>query len=226
MMDRLKEVAGTMAHGRTGYVPALGHDWLTPLYDPLVRLTTRELTFKRQLVAEARLQHGARVLDIGCGTGTLLLLLRDAPAGARVGGLDGDLKILRLARAKDPALPLVCGLSTQLPYVDGSFSRVTSTLMLHHLSHAEKLQTLREVYRVLHPGGELHVADWGRPHNALMGMLSRLLLWGGHGDRVADNLEGRLPELFGSVGFADARESSRFASMFGTLSLYSARKPG
>jgi len=215
-----------MAHDRTGYVPALGHDWLTPLYDPLVRLTTREVTFKRQLVAQARLLHGERVLDIGCGTGTLLLLLRDAPAEARIIGLDGDLKILRLARLKDPTLPLVCGLSSQLPYVAGSFSRVTSTLMLHHLTRPEKVQTLREVCRILRPGGELHVADWGKPHNAVMGVLSRLLLWGGHGDRVADNLEGRLPELFSSVGFADARESAHFASMFGTLSLYSARKPG
>ncbi len=213
---------------RTKYLPALGHDWLTPLYDPLVRLTTRELTFKRQLVANARLQPAARVLDIGCGTGTLLLLLREAAAGVQVVGLDGDLKILRIARGKDSArpLPLVCGLSSQLPYADHSFSRVTSTLMLHHLTHTEKLETLREIYRVLCPAGELHVADWGKPHNAVMGILSRLLLRGTHGDRVADNLEGRLPDLFTSVGFADARESAHFASAFGTLSLFSARKPG
>ena len=213
-----------MAQSRTKYIPALGHEWLTPLYDPLVRLTTRELRFKQQLVTQAHLHSRDRVLDIGCGTGTLLLLLRET--GAQVVGIDGDLKILRMARAKDPGLRLVCGLSSQLPYADNSFSRVTSTLMLHHLTHAERLQTLREVFRVLRPGGELHVADWGKPHNALIGILSRLLLWSSHGDRVADNLEGRLPELFSSIGFADTRETSHFASAFGTLSLYSSRRPG
>lgn len=215
-----------MAHTGNEYVTALGHDWLTPLYDPLVRLTTRELTFKRQLVLQADLHRDDRVLDIGCGTGTLLLLLRQTGCGVRVIGLDGDPKILRLARAKDEKdpLPLVCGLSTELPYADECFTRVTSTLMLHHLTRQEKLQTLREVLRVLRPGGELHVADWGKPHNALMRVLSGVLRLG-HQDRVIDNREGRLPLLFRSVGFADAQERGRLSTAFGTLSLYSARKP-
>ncbi len=214
-----------MAHTDNKYVTALGHDWLTPLYDPLVRLTTRELRFKRQLVLQADLHRDDRVLDIGCGTGTLLLLLRQT--GCEVIGLDGDAKILRLARAKDEKdpLPLVCGLSTELPYADECFTRVTSTLMLHHLTQQEKLQTLREVLRVLRPGGELHVADWGKPHNALMRVLSGMLRFG-HQDRIVDNREGRLPQLFRSVGFADAQERGRFSTAFGTLSLYSARKPG
>lgn len=54
------------------YVPALGFKFLTPLYDPLVRLTTREVTFKNALLDTANVDDRAQVLDVGCGTGTEL----------------------------------------------------------------------------------------------------------------------------------------------------------
>ena len=53
------------------YVPALGYHWLTRFYDPIVRLTTRESTFKEALLRQAGIEAGHRVLDLGCGTGTL-----------------------------------------------------------------------------------------------------------------------------------------------------------
>ena len=222
---------GGLASKRTGYLPALSYDWLTPLYDPLVRLTTREQAFKRGVIAQAGLRAGQRVLDLGCGTGTLMLLARAACPGVNVVGLDGDPNILRIARSKGDRrgdhLPLVCGLSRELPYADASFDRVLSTLMLHHLSGDEKQRTLREVIRVLRPGGEMHVADWGKPHTRLMAAASAWLRFGGHHhDRISDNLSGRLPELFRGAGFDAAQESVQFSTCFGTLALYRARKPG
>lgn len=110
-------------------------------------------------------------------------------------------------------------------FADDAFDRVLSSLMLHHLTRSEKVRTLQEVFRVLRPGGELHVADWGQPHNLLMHMLAFSVRLGDSFARTADNVKGRLPALFRDTGFEKVSETARFATLFGTLSLYKARKP-
>jgi len=214
---------------RGRYVPALGYDWLTALYDPVVALTTREGTFKRRLIQQARIPEGAQVLDLGCGTGTLAIWVKQAHPRAEVTGLDGDPKVLAVAgkKARSAGMPIRFdrGMSFALPYEDDSFDRVLSSLFFHHLADSDKERTLREVHRVLKPGGELHAADWGRASGAL----SRVLFFS---VRVLDGFEttrasviGLLPKLIGRAGFAEVREQSRVETMQGTLALYCAQKP-
>jgi ubiquinone/menaquinone biosynthesis C-methylase UbiE len=218
-----------MGHKKAGYVPALGWDILTPLYDPLVRLTTRELSVKNRLLDEAHINNTARILDVGCGTGTLLLLAKRRSKSLLAIGLDGDMNVLDIARSKAhrcvQKIALVQAFCFGIPFADGVFDRVLSSLMLHHLTRSEKVRTLREVFRVLRPGGELHVADWGQPHNLLMRVLSFSVRLGDSFARTADNVKGFLPALFQDAGFKDATETARFATLFGTLSLYKAYKP-
>lgn len=218
-----------MGQKGAGYVPALGWDFLTPLYDPLVRLTTREMTFKSRLLDEAGIDEANRILDVGCGTGTLLVLVRRRWKSVTAVGLDGDTKVLAIARSKAhkfaEEIALIQAFSFEIPFADGSFDRVLSSLMLHHLTRSEKVRTLREIFRVLRPGGELHVADWGRPHNLLMSALAFTVRLGDSFARTADNLKGLLPALFRSAGFEEISETARFATLYGTLSLYKARKP-
>lgn len=218
-----------MSYKKARYVPALGWDFLTPLYDPLVRLTTREMSFKGRLLDEAGLDETARILDVGCGTGTLLLLLRRRLKSLLAVGLDGDMNVLGIARLKAHRhvedIALVQAFCFDIPFADGAFDRVLSSLMLHHLTRAEKIRTLEEIFRVLRPGGELHVADWGRPHNLLMRALAFSVRLGDSFARTADNVEGRLPLLFRDAGFEEVAETARFATLFGTLSLFKARKP-
>ncbi len=147
--------ARTVRDVRKEYIYALKYRWLTPLYDPILRLTLRERAFKKALVEQARIQPGQRVLDLGCGTGTLTLLIKGAYPHAHVAGFDGDPKILSLAEAKAARAGLEIdwkhGLAQELPYADGYFDRVLSSLMLHHLSSETKRAALREVLRVLRP---------------------------------------------------------------------------
>ena len=83
-----------------GYQPSLGYDWLLPLYDPLFKWFLREDSIKRRLVAKAGIRVGHRVLDVGCGTATLTLLVKSLYPDAEVLGLDGDPKALAVRRRK------------------------------------------------------------------------------------------------------------------------------
>jgi len=217
-----------MVKNRHEYIPALRYGWLTPLYDPLLRWTLRESIFKRNLVDQARISKGHRVLDLGCGTGTLTLLIKSYHPKADVLGLDADPKVLEVARAKAAKAGLNVrldhGMAFQLPYPDASFDRVISTLLFHHLTRENKERTLREVFRVLRPSGELHVADYGKAQNKLMRVAFLLVQMLDGFETTADNVSGLLPELFRMAGFMEVEESARYITIVGTLSLYRARK--
>jgi len=219
-----------MVKNRHEYIPALNYDWLTPLYDPLVRWTLRESTFKRHLVKQAGIERGYQVLDLGCGTGMLTLLIKSHYPKAEVFGLDADPKVLAVARAKAAKAGLIVrldhGMAFELPYPDASFDRVISSLLFHHLTRENKERTLKEIFRVLRQGGELHVADWGKARNWPMRVAFLLVQMLDGFETTADNVNGLLPEMFRSAGFEEVQETIRYMTIVGTLSLYVARKPG
>jgi len=208
------------------YIPALGRDWLTPLYDPLQRWVMREDQFKRHLIRQAQIKPGHRVLDLGCGTATLTILVKRTHPLTEVVGLDGDPRILAIARAKAARagveLTLDHGMAFQMPYPDQAFDRVLSSLVLHHLTTENKQHALREAVRILRPRGELHVVDFGKPHTAWARLISRTML---RFEQVEDNLNGALPAMFSRAGFDHVAETARYATLFGTLSLYQGQKP-
>lgn len=210
----------------THYIPALGLNWLTPLYDPLLRWVMREEQFKRHLIRQAQIAPGQRVLDLGCGTATLTILIKQTHPEAVAIGLDGDPKVLEIGRAKahraGAEITLDEGMAYQLPYPDESFDRVVSSLVLHHLNTDSKRRALSEVYRVLRPGGELHVVDFGKPHTA-WGRVLAPVIW--RLEQASDNIKGLLPEMFRQAGLAQVEEPAHFATIFGTLTAYQARKP-
>jgi SAM-dependent methyltransferase len=215
-------------HGRSKYVPALRFHWLTPFYDTVVRITTRERTFKSALIQSLILANGSRVLDVGCGTGTLTLWIKQRHPTAVVTGLDGDSQALLIAankaRVQSLDVAFTCGLSFDLPYPDQSFDHVVSSLFFHHLSWCDKLRTAREIGRVLKPGGQLQVADWGRPSNALIraGFFLVQVLDGFANTR--DHVGGRLPLLFQEAGFESVSVCRQIDTLLGTITLVGARK--
>ena len=211
------------------YIPSLKYDWLTRLYDPLQRWTFPELTSKNQLVNQAHIQSGYQVLDLGCGTATLAILVKKKYPEAKVFGLDADPKVLEIAKAKTTKVNLDIvydkGMSFELPYGDESIDVVFSSLLFHHLNRDKKIRTLKEVFRVLQSSGELHVADWGKPQNVFMRIAFLPVQMLDGFETTSDNVKGLLPELFRSTGFDKVQETAKFMTLFGTFSLYKARKP-
>lgn len=191
-----------------------------------MRWTMRESTFKRRLVEQAQIEKGQRVLDLGCGTAILTILIKKSHPEAEVIGLDGDPKILEIAKTKIAKagldITLDHGMAFEVPYPECYFDHVFSRLLFHHLTWENKNRTLGEVLRVLYPGGEFHLADFGKPKNVPMHLVSLIMR---HFEENRDNIKGLLPKAIRHVGFQSVEEFARYMTVFGALSLYRAQKP-
>lgn len=211
-------------HSHT-FAPALGFDILTPLYAPMAKILQ---PVRRRLVERAAIEPGMDVLDLGCGPGDLVLLVKRAQPSASVVGLDVDPKIQAIARSRTDAagadIDLRIGRIEDVDLPPGSFDRVLSSFVLHHLSDVEKLSALRAAHDLLRHGGQLHVLDIGRPHSALMRLAVPLYRLTHGSDRIAGNLAGRIPDLISQAGFVDIAEKEHGSSPVGELAFWSASR--
>lgn len=206
------------------FLPGMGRDWLLPLYDPFTRVIGIE-SAHRKLAEQAALESAAQVLEIGCGTGNLTLLVKRMRPRLEVVGLDPDAKALaragRKARRAGLALELHRGFADALPYPDATFDRVLSSLMFHHLEADLRVASLREALRVLRPGGSLHLMDFGGDSHHLHG-LARLAR---RNHVLDDNWDDRIPTLMRDAGFDEPIETGRLTKHIGQLTYYRATRP-
>jgi ubiquinone/menaquinone biosynthesis C-methylase UbiE len=218
---------GTMDNAERSYIPALGKRWLLPLYDPFVWLLGADKA-KQPLIEQAEIKRGFRVLDIGCGTGSMAILIKRMHPEAEVVGIDPDPSALSLCKRKASRAGLSIefdrGFADHMPYADASFDRVFSSFMFHHLDADEKTATLGEIRRVLKPGGSLHLLDFVREHGAHSGKPEHGRLIHRHG-AVAERIEARMTPLMDEAGFVDAKELKRGKNFFGPIAYYRANRP-
>lgn len=207
----------------TSYIPALSFKWLTPLYDPLLKWAMREETFKRKLIQQANIQPQMKVLDLGCGTGTLTIMTKRNHPDTQVTGIDGDSEVLRIAQEKSRGTDIQWdeGLASSLPYPDSTFDRVVTSLVIHHLAKEDKRRAFKEIYRVLKPRGELYVLDFGAPHSSFTRIMTTYMR---RLEETADNFDGLIPLFITEAGFGGVQEAENFVTVFGPLSIIQAVK--
>lgn len=212
-----------MDEAERSYLPAMGKHWLLPLYDPFLWLLGADKP-KRQLIEQAELKPGFRVLDVGCGTGSLAVLMKKLHPEAEVVGVDPDPWALSIAKRKANRARLAVefdrGFSDHMSYPDKSFDRVLSSFMIHHLSPDERAATLVEIRRVLKPGGSVHLLDFA-PHDDAS--------HGGHRFHLAPHaqahFEARMTRLMSEAGFAAPKDVASGKIIFGPIAYYSASAP-
>ena len=219
-----------MADQSTPYREALRFSWLTRHYDRILDFSVNDRRFKEQLVLESGILPHHRVLDFGCGTGSLTLQIKERYPTAQVMGLDIDERILRLAeskaRARKRAVIWYHGALADLAAEIAPVDRIVSSLVFHHLTTSEKRETLRQLVSILAPDGEIHIADFGKPRTWLMrtAFLGVRVLDGF--DRTEANALGQLPTLMAEAGLVNVHVSQSFSTLCGSVELFHGSKAG
>jgi SAM-dependent methyltransferase len=213
------------------FVPAAGSAAFTGAYDAIIAITARETKLRGGVVEAVRGAtaeiEAPRILEIGCGTGTLSIALAQAVPKAEVTGIDIDPQALAIAREKAGAESVTWleGTATAAPPDVGTWDCVVISLVLHHLKPETQPRALENARAALKPGGTVHIVDFGPPHGPLPKIGWRALQ---RVDGVRNTTplgRGDLPGMIDDAGFADRRRLQRFGTCWGTHERFSAVRP-
>lgn len=211
-----------------GYIPALRFESLTKFFDPFLRITMPEKEVKINLIQQANIKPLENILDFGCGTATLTIMIKEIQPKANVTGIDVDTRILKIAKTKIKKSGFDIKLNSysgkKLPYIDESFDKVLSSLVFHHLNRKQKLNILQEINRVLNDDGELYILDFGKCSNFILRITSFIPRFLDGLENTSDNYNGMLPILIRQSGFRKVEEKYSVNTIFGKLIIYSAKK--
>jgi len=188
-------------------VPALGKDRLTPFFDFLIEVVGLGTSFKKKVLERTQLKNSERLLDVGCGTATLLIAAKSRYPDSQVIGIDADDRVLDIARKKiqdnNLKVEVVQARAEHLPFPSSSFDVVVSTLIFHHLPTEIKQLAMREIYRVLRQDGRFLSADFGKPEGVLLKIFFALatLIQSDEARYLQDNKKGKLPLFLEEADF-------------------------
>lgn len=188
------------------YIPPITWSFLTPLYDFFCTISGLGAGFKAKILNYVTLKDGMRVADIGCGTGVFLKAAKQKYPGVKFIGLDPDEKALAIAERRFAKVKIEVELkqafAESLPLSDSSTDVCFSTLAFHHMPDEIKQKAVREIHRVLKPGGVVVIADFGPSSTFLFSWLLPLFE---NVEYLHGNLQGLIRKYLQEAGFADMR---------------------
>ncbi len=211
------------------FTSALRFSFLTPAYDLLIRLFTREKAWRNKVAECLDLHESDHVLDVGCGTGSMAIMLKQLEPKCRVVAIDPDPKVLSIAKRKAEQAQVQIQwkqgfLDDQTIGVNQKFTKVLSTLVLHQTPVETKQQILKMLGGILEPSGTLCIADYGIQRTFAMKTMFRLIVQSVDGKSdTQPNADGIILKSLNEVGFRSAREETYFQTLTGSISVYVAQ---
>ena len=214
----------------TAFTPALGSGRLTGAYDLAIHLLTRERRWRDALLAQVTPGSGETILDVGCGTGSLAIMLKRAAPGARVIGLDPDPQVLAIAADKAKragvAIEWRQGFAKDAAAFAGAVDKAVSSLVFHQVPPAGKREGLAAMFAAVRPSGEVHIADYARQPGLLMRAMFRLTVQmvDGKAD-TQPNVDGALETELAALTGTQVHPTLVVPTLTGAISLFRATRP-
>lgn len=210
------------------YVPPLGRHGLTNQYDRAIALMTREKRWRSELIRRIPPTNGTRIVDIGCGTGTLAVAIKQTFPDNEVIGIDPDRPALDLAHGKAEAAGVAVrweqAMGDRADDIVGRCDIILSSLVFHQCAIETKQAIANAMFRALAPGGLMLVADYGLQRSLLMRTLFRQVQLLDGFDKTEPNAQGCMPGIFETAGFSDVFEAKVIQTPSGSISIYEGRK--
>lgn len=219
-----------MSDAQRDFVPALGKSGSLDRYDAAIALMTREKRWRSDLLRFAEPRPGERIVDIGCGTGTFAIALKQSAPESIVLAVDPDPAVLEIARAKaevaDAEIQWFEAMGDELDGIDAlrQCDKIVSSLVLHQCPMAVKEAIAAQMFRLLRPGGTLFIADYGEQRSLLMRMLFRQIQLLDGFEYTEPNAKGCVPGILKAAGFEAVEEMKVIPTPTGSISIYRARR--
>lgn len=207
----------------TDFTPAAGRFASTALYDSGVALLTRESVWRRELISRLAPATGEAILDVGCGTGSLAILLKQAQPEAQITGLDPDPEALTIAKRKAAAAGVEIEWEQGFAHDAakfGAFDKTVSSLVFHQVPFDGKRSGIAAMFAATKPGGLVCIADYAEQDQWLMRQFFRFIQLIDGRTNTQPNADGFIErELSGLIGKAVVPAYS-LNTATGTISIF------
>jgi ubiquinone/menaquinone biosynthesis C-methylase UbiE len=190
------------------YYIAKTFDLVAKSYDKRLKKKKIAYEFYSNAIKYANLKEGYKVLDAGCGTGTLAIMIKkQVSINGYVAGIDISNGMLEKAKQKAKIENLSIDFKEapieDIPFQDDYFDVVTSTWVIHQLKYESKIKAFNEILRILKPKGHFLIVDLHKINNPFRAFFNLPFYWWSNGYKI--HVLGRLPELLVKIGYIEVK---------------------